>query len=260
MGNDHDWMFFIRTFKDISSIDLRAYKRPQMERRIISFMNSNGFDNYQDFLNQLKNDREFLKKFTEHLTINVSEFFRNASHWQVLQDEIIPELIANRGGPLKIWSAGCSTGEEAYSLAMLIHKNRMSIDKHILATDLDRVVLSKAIKGIYSEKEIEGVPKEYRDKYLTNTDDGYQVSDDIKKMVKFEQHDLLKDRFGSDFDLILCRNVVIYFTEETKKELYSNFVKALCPHGVIFVGSTEQIFNAREMGLQSRKIFFYIKQ
>jgi chemotaxis protein methyltransferase CheR len=232
-----------------------------MERRINSFMRQQGLENkYKEFLSLLSADKAVYQKFIEHLTINVSEFFRNANHWKVLEEEIFPELAVQRDGPLKIWSAGCSTGEEPYSLAMIIKEKKIRIDHKILATDLDKEVLAKAVKGTYSEKEIEGVPLALRKKYFQQDGNFYTVNNELKNMIKFTRQNLLQDTFDKNFDLILCRNVVIYFTEETKKMLYSKFVEALRPNGIIFVGSTEQIFNSREIGLHTQKIFFYTKQ
>jgi len=260
MESNREWQEFITGLNKITNINLEYYKKPQMERRINSFMHQQGTPKYKQFLDLLRADGEVRAKFVEHLTINVSEFFRNSSNWETLEKEIIPGLQKDRGGPIKIWSAGCSTGEEPYSLAMLVKEKKISIKNHILATDLDQVVLAKAMKGQYSEKEIEGVPPVMRKKYFTVTDKKYTVTDEIKKTIRFMKQDLLKDTFDKGFDLILCRNVVIYFTEETKRILYSKFVEALRPKGIIFVGSTEQIFNAREIGLGTRKIFFYEKK
>ncbi|MDR1616905.1 MAG: protein-glutamate O-methyltransferase CheR [Syntrophomonadaceae bacterium] len=260
MDNNKAWEEFIINLAKISNIDLKNYKRPQMERRISSFMRQQGVENYKEFLSLLTANKDVYQKFIEHLTINVSEFFRNAGHWKVLAEEIFPELAKRRGGPLKIWSAGCSTGEEPYSLAMVAKEKNVKIENKILATDLDREVLAKAVKGTYSEKEIEGVPPPLKKKYFKQDGNFYTINDEIKNMIKFTRQNLLRDSFDKNFDLILCRNVVIYFTEETKKTLYKKFVEALRPNGIIFVGSTEQIFNSREIGLHTQKIFFYTKQ
>ena len=260
MNNDREWEEFVVSLNKITNINLQYYKRPQMERRINGFMHQQGISKYKDFLELLRTDKVVCEKFVLHLTINVSEFFRNPTNWQSLENEILPELRKERGGPLKIWSAGCSTGEEPYSLAMLVKEKNIDIKNHILATDLDLGVLDKAKKGEYTEKEAEGVPPAWRKKYLNFDGKTYTVTNDIKKMIRFNRQDLLKDSFETDFDLILCRNVVIYFTEESKKVLYSKFVNALRTKGALFVGSTEQIFNARDIGLVPKKIFFYIKQ
>lgn len=254
----NSWEWFVSKFENLSKIDLHAYKRPQMERRINSFMRSVGTENYADFINLLTKDHDIYRKFLDHITINVSEFFRNPTHWEVLRKEVVPLLLKERNS-LKIWSAGCSTGEEPYSLAIAAKEDRWPLREKILATDIDREVLEKADIGLYTAKTIETVPAPYVKKYFVQQGANYRISDEIKQMVNFKQHNLLRDPFGTDFDLILCRNVVIYFTEETKDKLYKKFAEALRPGGVIFIGSTEQIFNARNIGLKSVATFFYQK-
>ncbi|HWP98495.1 MAG TPA: protein-glutamate O-methyltransferase CheR [Syntrophomonadaceae bacterium] len=253
------WGGFIKQFQVLSGIDLLAYKRPQMERRINSFMRSVNSPNYAAFIELLKNDREVLRRFLDHLTINVSEFFRNIQQWQILEREILPNLLEQRSS-LRLWSAGCSTGEEVYSLAMMLKEKGIHPQDRILATDIDREVLEKGGQGLYSKKAVEGVAQPIRDRYFTPDGSMYRVHADLRKMVRFERHDLLKDRFLPDQDLILCRNVVIYFTEETKQILYRKFAAALRPGGILFIGSTEQIFQARELGLKPLATFFYRKE
>lgn len=256
---DYNWEWFIAQFEKLSKIDLTAYKRPQMERRINSFMRSVNVPDYKSFVEVLQKDHLIYRKFVDHLTINVSEFFRNANHWEVLEKEIIPLLFQSRN-KLKLWSAGSSTGEEPYSLAMLF-KDKFGgrIDK-ILASDIDKEVLEKASIALYNEKSIHTLPEAYRKKYAKNEGNYFRISDDIKAMVNFQQQNLLKDDYPKDIDLILCRNVVIYFTEETKQKLYKKFAEALRPQGILFIGSTEQIFQAKELGLKSIATFFYQKQ
>lgn len=255
---ENSWEWFIDRFLKLSQIDLTAYKRPQMERRINSFMRSAGASDYKSFLELIKNDALLYRRFLEHITINVSEFFRNANHWSILQNEVLPLLLKDRKS-LRIWSAGCSTGEEPYSLAMLCREQRIPLTEEIFATDLDQDVLNKATQGIYSSKAAQGIPPAYLNRYFSSQGDKYQASEDIRKMVKFKRHDLLRDTFGRNFDLILCRNVVIYFTEETKNRLYQRFTDSLTSGGVLFIGSTEQIFQARELGLKTIATFFYQK-
>jgi len=258
MESMYSWEWFIRQFEIVSKLDLTAYKRPQMERRINSFMRSVNSSSYKDFIELIQTDKNIYRKFIEHLTINVSEFFRNPNHWEVMEREIIPVLLKQRS-TLKIWSAGCSTGEEAYSLAMLFRERFPGKIDRILASDLDQEVLDRAGIALYSSKAAQTLPANYLNKYMHQEGEFFRVSDEIKRMVKFERQDLLKDAFATDFDLILCRNVVIYFTEETKQKLYRKFVEALRPGGVLFIGSTEQIFQAKEIGFQSLATFFYQK-
>jgi chemotaxis protein methyltransferase CheR len=254
----YDWEWFVQMFEAISGIDLIAYKRQQMERRINSFMRTAECVDYKSFVGLLKADAEIRNKFIKYITINVSEFFRNPDHWTILEQDIIPMLIEQRP-VLKVWSAGCSTGEEAYSLAMLFRTKYPGHVKKIKATDLDQEVLKKAKRALYSNKIVKNLPPNYLHRYMQPESDCFQVTDEIKKMVEFERHDLLKDPFENDHDLILCRNVFIYLTEESKQLLYRKFAASLRKGGVLFIGSTEQIFRALEAGFQSRSTFFYQK-
>jgi len=255
---ENSWEWFISKFESLSRIDLTAYKRPQMERRINSFMRSAGANDYKSFLDLIRNDAPLYQKFLEHITINVSEFFRNANHWDILQNQVLPLLLKDRKS-LRVWSAGCSTGEEPYSLAMMFSDRRIPLSDKILATDIDQNALNKAMQGIYTSKAVQGIPPAYISRYFDYQDDKYQIKKEIRDMVHFKRHDLLRDPFARNFDLILCRNVVIYFTEETKNKLYQRFAEALATGGVLFIGSTEQIFQARELGLKTISTFFYQK-
>lgn len=229
-----------------------------MERRINSLMRTLQLETYDDFIKAMGEDSAIYNRFIDHLTINVSEFFRNSSQWRVLKEKILPMLLAENKN-LKIWSAGCSTGQEPYTLAMILKEHFPNGNHSILATDFDTRVLDKAKKGEYAEKEFAAIPKEYADKYLTLNSGIIRVKEDLKRYISFQKHNLLKDPFGTNFDLILCRNVVIYFTEETKEKLYRNFYNSLRNKGILFTGSTEQIINAREIGFYSIAIFFYQK-
>lgn len=249
---------FLNNLHKSLDVDLRGYKRPQMERRINSLMRTLQIATYDNFISRMREDQLVFNRFLNHLTINVSEFFRNKSQWDVLKEKILPLIIENNKN-LKIWSAGCSTGEEPYTLAMLLAEHFPQCNHTILATDFDLKVLNKAKEGIYSSKEISGVPENYLRRYLINKDGNYQVKEDIKRSIVFKNHNLLKDPFDTNFDLILCRNVVIYFTEDTKNQLYRWFYNSLRTKGVLFTGSTEQIIQAREIGLNSIAIFFYQK-
>lgn len=247
---------FVFDLKRQFNIDLTGYKRPQMERRINALMRTFSISAYDSFISAMKEDNKLLERFVEHLTINVSEFFRNASQWQVLEKKILPTL-PSRSSQLKIWSAGCSTGEEPYTIAMLLSENLARSQFSILATDFDNRVLQKASEGIYTKKAAAGIPEEYLWKYFKPVNEGYQVLDSLKKSVAFRRHNLLRDPFPEQMDLIVCRNVVIYFTEETKALLYKKLFQALKPGGVLFTGSTEQILQFREIGFESLAIFFY---
>lgn len=243
----------------LSKIDLNAYKERQMKRRIESLIKKNGYKGFDDYLKALKTDKDIYEEFINYLTINVSEFFRNTTQWNVLEKEIFPYLFDKFGKRVKIWSAACSTGDEPYSLAMVLSKFMPLSQIQIIATDIDKQILAKAKQGIYNEKSVAGVPREYKDKYFEKVGASYRVSDDIKKCITFKQHNLLKDSYPDKLDLIVCRNVLIYFTEEAKSEIYKDFNKSLKKEGVLFVGSTEQIIQSMKYNFESTQSFFYKK-
>jgi len=237
-------------------LDLTGYKRPQMERRINTLMRTLSIPDYDAFIQAMHSDRKLFERFIDHLTINVSEFFRNAPQWEVLQKKILPQLLSQSQN-LRIWSAGCSTGEEPYTMAMILAEHVPRGQHSILATDFDDRVLKKAQEGVYLAKNTIGIPQNYLNKYFVQQGDNYKVKDELKRYITFRRHNLLRDSFPDGLDLIICRNVVIYFTEESKSTLYRRFFNALRPGGVLFTGSTEQIIQAREIGYQSSEIFFY---
>ena len=243
----------------LSKIDLNAYKERQMKRRIDSLMKKNGFNQYDEYVKALKQDREVYEEFINYLTINVSEFFRNTSQWEVLEKEIFPYLFDKFGKRVKIWSAACSTGDEPYSLAMVLSKFIPLSQIQIIATDIDKQILAKAQQGLYNEKSVMGVPKEFKDKYFEKIGSSYRVSDEVKKCITFKQHNLLKDSYPDKLDLIVCRNVLIYFTEEAKNDIYKKFNHALKDQGILFVGSTEQIIQSQKFSFDTVRSFFYKK-
>ena len=129
----------------------------------------------------------------------------------------------------------------------------------IVATDIDKQVLAKAKVGLYSAKSVANVPADLKKKFFTEIGGSYQISDEIKKRVEFKEHNLLKDPYPTGCHLIVCRNVLIYFTEEAKEEVYKKFNSALTKNGVLFIGSTEQIMNYKELGFERAKSFFFVK-
>lgn len=244
----------------LTKINLHMYKEKQMKRRIDSLIAKHKIDGYKNYVDAIKKDEKLFDEFVNYLTINVSEFWRNPDQWKILEDMVIPELIKQSGKNLNVWSAACSTGDEPYSLVMLLSKFVPLSNIKVLATDIDKQVLEKARVGLYNEKSIAGLPEEFRKKYFTKIgSSSYQISEEIKKCVEFKEGNLLADRYPTGLDLILCRNVVIYFTDEAKNEIYKKFNASLKTGGYLFVGSTEQIINYKELNFSSFKSFFYKK-
>lgn len=243
----------------LTTIDLNAYKEKQMRRRIDSLVTKNHMTSYDAYVDLIRQDKDKFEQFVNFLTINVSEFYRNPDQWEFLDREVFPKLIQQFGGNLKIWSAACSTGDEPYSLVMALSRHVPLKQIHIIATDIDRQVLDKARVGLYNEKSVVSVPADLKAKYFTMVGSSYKIADEVKQCVEFREHNLLKDEYPSGCHLIVCRNVVIYFTEEAKDEIYRKFNQSLLKDGMLFIGSTEQIMNYRELNFVRNESFFFQK-
>ncbi|MDO4753912.1 MAG: protein-glutamate O-methyltransferase CheR [Bacillota bacterium] len=245
-----------KVFK-LTKLDLNSYKEKQMKRRIESLIARRRIDNFDDYFKLISTDSEAFDEFINFLTINVSEFYRNDNQWAVLKSTIIPDILARNKRP-KIWSAACSTGEEPYSLVMLMSDFMPLKDIKIFACDFDTGAIAKAKAGIYTEKSIAKVPDTFKTKYFESTGRGIvKISDAVKAQVEFKKMNLLLDPYPQNYDLIVCRNVMIYFTDEAKDEMYRKFHDSLVPNGYLFVGSTEQIIQPARYGFETDKTFFY---
>jgi chemotaxis protein methyltransferase CheR len=250
---------FIRKIKMLTGIDLSLYKEGQMKRRLTSLYEKRGYHSFREYYKDIQSSPNVLNEFLDRMTINVSEFYRNAKRWEVLEKKILPSLLESQKR-LKIWSAACSTGEEPYTIAMILSNLVPLSQIEILATDLDENVLARAKLGVYPARSLNGVPADIKKQYFIKEEDFYRVDDEIKRRVTFKKHNLLDDRFDQEFDLVVCRNVLIYFTEDAKSLLYDKFSASLKSGGVFFVGSTEQIFNPGKYEFETIDTFFYKKR
>lgn len=196
-----------------------------------SLYEKSGYHSFHEYYKDIQINPEVLNEFLDRMSINVSEIYRNAKRWEVLDRKILPGLLVSKK-KLKIWSAACSTGEEPYALAMVLSNLVPLSQIEILATDLDENVLARAKLGMYPERSLNEVPEEIKRKYFEKKADFYHVDEEIKRRVTFKKQNLLADRFEQGFDLIICRNVLIYFTEEAKNLLYEKFSASLRSGGV----------------------------
>ncbi|MDH2886964.1 protein-glutamate O-methyltransferase CheR [Bacillus cytotoxicus] len=259
MINEQNYNYFITSLKQQFHIDISLYKQDRMRRRIDSFLSRKGFENYTHFINALRNDQELFTHFIDHITINVSEFFRNKERWQTLETKVLPKLLQQNTGKLKAWSAACAAGEEPYTLSLILSERLPAFRFEIQATDLDFHILEKAKQGQYTERSLKELPDSFKNRHFIKENDIYTINPSIKQQVTFKQHDLLTQSFDTNFDLIICRNVMIYFTEEARALLYDKFSRSLKKGGVLFVGSTEQILTPERYNLQRFDTFFYEK-
>ncbi len=259
LTSELDYQQFVKSFKARTGIDLTYYKEAQMKRRLTSLREKKGFNSFKDFFQAIELDSNMYAEVLDRITINVSEFYRNQNRWKVLEEKIIPNLPGTSLKKIKCWSSACSTGEEPYTLSMILHQSFPKLHADILATDIDENAMKKAKAGIYMERSLKEVPEKTKISYFKQDNQLFYVTSEIKKLVTFRKLDLLADTFEKDYDLIICRNVMIYFTEEAKHLLYQKFSRALKPNGVLFVGSTEQIFNPKQYNLETIDNFFYRK-
>jgi len=255
---DIDFAAFKRKVKASYGLDLDAYKRPQMERRLRANMERCGAGTFQQYYSFLQKDPALVEEFLDRVTINVSELFRNTDQFEVLRTKVLPELF-KRHSVLSVWSAGCSYGAEAHTLAILLREQTPDRPHSILGTDIDDKMLARARRGLFRDEELRNVSSARLKRFFQHTADGYEVLPELRHLMSFKKHDLLKDPFRTGFDLILCRNVVIYFTDEAKSDLYRRFHQSLAPGGFLFVGGTERVVGAVEIGFEAAYPFFYRK-
>lgn len=253
---DHDYKQFIQSFYKLTGIDLSKYKESQMKRRLTSLYEKRGYQSFQSFFEHVKQNSDLLKELLDKMTINVSEFYRNAPRWDILRQQILPELVKSKL-KLNTWSAACSTGEEPYTLAMILSLFLPLSNLNILATDIDEKALLHAKQAKYLDRSLQELPHDLRDKWFIHDNGWYYLKDELKKAIHFKRFNLLNDEFPQGMDMIVCRNVLIYFTEDAKRVLYRKFAEALSHEGILFVGSTEQIFRPEEFGLKLVSPFFY---
>jgi chemotaxis protein methyltransferase CheR len=242
----------------LTGVDLNCYKAPQMKRRLKAYLTRLGYPNWPKFFRTLRADPVGLSKFKDYLTINVSSFFRDSEKYDYLRTFILPELSHHQSS-LRVWSAGCARGQEAYSVAILLAEANGAKYRHrLLATDIDKSALEWAkTGGPYHADEVVNVPTHLRLRYFNIDNDKYWVNEELRRRVIFHQHNLLADPIAGKFDLIICRNVVIYFEPEVKENLYRRFYDALRPGGVLFVGGTEIVPKASDIGFETINISFY---
>lgn len=239
------------------NINLNGYKERQLKRRIDTLMKYQGYTCYSDYLNKLRCDVICRTEFMDKITINVSEFFRNSDIFSVAENTIIPALIEDFGA-IRVWSAACSNGAEPYSLAMILLK--LGGKHRIDATDMDEKILAAARNARYRKELLKNVSAERLSEYFTEVEGECQLKPVVKELINFRRHDLLKDRYTSGYHLIVCRNVIIYFTKEAQQEIYAKFAASLVSGGVLFIGATESILNYQELGFEKKTPWFYKKK
>jgi two-component system, chemotaxis family, CheB/CheR fusion protein len=259
----------LQHIQESRGMDFRGYKRSSLKRRITLRMEAVGADDFSAYQSHLEADPGEFENLLNTVLINVTSFFRDAEAWDVLKEQVIPQIVAHAepDQPIRIWSVGCASGEEPYSIAMLfaeaIGVQEFCRRVKVYATDLDEEALKVARLATYAPREVEGVPPDYLDKFFERTNNHYVFERELRKCVIFGRHNVVHDAPISRIDLLVCRNLLIYLEAETQGIVLPRLHYALNPNGFLFLGKAETqlarspLFRAVEM---KHRIFSKVAQ
>ncbi|CAN5230465.1 protein-glutamate O-methyltransferase CheR [soil metagenome] len=228
--------------------DFSNYAMSSFKRRIQRIMEIYSFNSVDSLVKRVKNDKPFFSDFITNITVNVTEMFRDPSFWRELRDTVLPDLL-HPNKKLTIWHAGCSSGEEVFSMCIMLREMGVLEQVKIIATDLDEVILEKAIKGQYQLKSMDLNEKNYvrfigkriLPDYYKEENGLVQMDQTLLKNVSFRKHDLVNGKMNYKFDLILCRNVMIYFNQSLQNEVLKKLYESLYKNGHLIIGSKESL-------------------
>ncbi|MFQ4141195.1 CheR family methyltransferase [Chlorogloeopsis sp. ULAP02] len=233
--------------------DLTGYKPDSLMRRFQRRMQQLGIENYTSYLQYLQAEPQECTPLLDTILINFSGFFRDRDAWEYLAHKIIPQIITNKQPQeqIRVWSAGCASGEEVYTLVMLLAEI-LGIEQYLqrvqmFATDVDRDALRRARQGIYNENEVASIPSQLLSKYFEQTEQGYVFCSQLRRSIIFGRHNLAVDAPMSKIDLLVCRNVLIYLKRETQASIFVRFHFALNNQGLLFLGNSESLINQRQI-------------
>jgi chemotaxis protein methyltransferase CheR len=253
-----DYLAFCEGLRQICGIDLTQYKRPQMERRLRSFFERRGFTRLTDCLEQLRRGGKELDDLLDRVTINVSQLWRHPEQWQWLERDVLPDLA--KSGLVRAWSAGCSYGAEAYTLAAVCKEAIPLTRAKILGTDIDKRMVARAREGLFTADDARSAPPGPMGRWFEPLGDGWRARPELRAMVSFEVGDLLRMQPPcASQDLIFCRNTVIYFAEPIRDELHERLARALRSGGWLVIGATERVSRPADLGLQAIHPFIFRK-
>jgi two-component system, chemotaxis family, CheB/CheR fusion protein len=244
---EHDVLALLDYLKNSRGFDFTGYKRASLQRRIDKRLQAMGLTTYAEYTDYLEVHPEEFSQLFNTILINVTCFFRDPAAWDYLAAEIIPQIVERKepGESMRIWSAGCASGEEPYTLAMILVESlgvqQLSERVKIYATDVDDDALDQARQGTYSAAKIEDVPGALRDRYFDHSGEHYVLHKDLRGSVIFGRHDLVQDAPISHVDLLACRNTLIYFNAETQAKILSRFRFSIDQNGFLFLGKSERL-------------------
>ena len=227
-----------------SGIHFTATNRSILESRLKERLREKGVNSVRDYFLTISKDQGELKGFLDSITTNLTRFFRNQPQFDALEKYVVPELMKLKNDKtIRIWSAGCSTGEEPYTIAILLHDILPPPWKYeIIASDLSLKCLMTAKEGFYADSKIVGIPDNYLKKYFETVEGGYKVRADLMSRIRFDYHNLNNDSGQRNMDIIFCRNVIIYFDEIAQAAVINRFYNAMASKSYLFIGHSESLF------------------
>lgn len=240
------------------SLQLDGYKQNQLQRRITTIMRKNGAESLGEYAHLMEGDPLLRQEFLDYITINVTEFYRNKSFFLDFERELLERHKDSTS--LKLWSAACSTGAEAYSLGISLHKHGLAGKTRILGTDIDETILTRAREARFHPQDVRNVEPADLKRYFQKEEQYYRLNKEIQELVTFKRQDLIADRYEKGFHAILCRNVTIYFNHEVKEAIYERIADSLLPGGIFFTGATETVYQPERYGLRKIGSFLYEKR
>lgn len=253
---DRDFAFLRQIAYDHTGINLGDNKRQMVYGRLARRIRQLGLNSFAAYCQRVEDDPDSeLGELVNAITTNLTSFFRENHHFEHLADTAVPEIAAHNAGArrLRVWSAGCSTGEEPYSIAMTLAEAELlsGWDARILATDIDTNVVAKASSGLYGDDRVQGIAPPRLRRWFQRGGGAnagkVRVAQSLRDMIAFRQLNLLGPwPMRGPFDVIFCRNVVIYFDKETQRKLFARYADMLAPHGYLYIGHSETLFKISE--------------
>jgi two-component system CheB/CheR fusion protein len=251
-AQDREFDSLLDYLKRTRGFDFSAYKRPSLMRRVQKRMQSVNIERFGDYSDYLEVHPDEFAQLFNVILINVTSFFRDEQAWDYVRDKVLPEVVSARPEePVRVWSAGCASGEETYSLAMLLAealgRDGFRDRVKIYATDADDQALNQARAAGYTEAQVTGVPSNLIDKYFTQDSDRFVFDKDLRRSVIFGRHDLVQDAPISRVNLLVCRNTLMYFNTEAQSRILARFHFALAEHGILFLGKAEMLLTHAQL-------------
>ena len=248
--NDNDYEQFRKVIYDECGITFSSTNRSILDSRIKDLLRRKNLQTPAEYMALVLKNPDEMKEMLDSVTTNLTRFFRNQPHFDAFINYVIPAVIENKrkgvDRTIRVWSAGCSTGEEPYTIAMILKEIvPLGFDFKITASDISLKSLMVGQQGFYADNKVDGIPANYLEKYFTKVQGGYQVKKELQDTIHFDYHNLKNDSGARNLDVVFCRNVLIYFDEAAQRAVINRFWDAMAPQSYLFIGHSESLFGMK---------------